>query len=133
MPRDRGLHVLPKRFRRMARRWQIIFDILKETQLAADLQDLQDLQDLHDANVMEARIAAGLEKTVELTQEQLDRNVATRSAAGGLMAEAQWPHGSLIPDRVEHGHNGCTCACHHTPGMMHCVPCCYPTLQPESP
>ena len=24
-------------------------------------------------------------------------------------------------------HNGCKCMCHTVPGVMHCVPCCYPT------
>jgi hypothetical protein len=23
-------------------------------------------------------------------------------------------------------YGGCTCSCHHNPGTMHCVPCCYP-------
>jgi hypothetical protein len=24
-------------------------------------------------------------------------------------------------------YGGCTCDCHRTPHVMHCVPCCYPT------
>ena len=70
------------------------------------------LQDLRDANAMEARINAGLEKTVVFHRPVSDFDLD-----------------------VPEAHGGCQCSCHRDSGVMHCVPCCLPdpTLRPESP
>jgi hypothetical protein len=34
----------------------------------------------------------------------------------------------MLPrEQCSQAFNGCTCPCHYTPGMMHCMPCCYPS------
>lgn len=69
-----------------------------------------------------------------LTMEQLDRNVAAREAAGGLVSEEDLRDALTLRGARESmtSYGGCTCSCHRGSGVIHCVPCCRPTLQPES-